>query len=136
VKATRDSTSQGAGRRGRAQPVSPTELVEVVRGRLADVGGLKPATFESFCDVWGRFARFCEQGLGVTDADEVTKDDVVAFLVAPRAQGGELADASRHFRRGSVRFLYRRGRELGLVSGDPTLDVILPSRPSLHTPPH
>jgi len=109
--------------------------VEDVQGHLAEVGGLKPATFESFCDIWHLFARFCEQGLGLTDADEVTKDDVVAFLVAPRAQGGELADASRHFRRGAVRFLYRRGRKLGLVSGDPTLDVILPKRPVLSTRP-
>jgi site-specific recombinase XerD len=123
--------------KGRTQPsrVSPTELVEAVQDHLAELGGLKPATFESFCDIWRLFARFCERGLGLTDADDVTKDHVVAFLVAPRAQGGSLANASRHFRRGSVRFLYRRGRELGLVSVDPTLDVILPSRGALSTRP-
>gem|GEM_PF-6126601 len=101
------------------------------------MGDLKPATFESFCDTWRLFARFCEQGHGLTDADEVTKDHVVAFLAAPRAQGGGLANASRHFRRGSVRCLYRRGRELGLVSGDPHPRRHLAEQACpLHTPPH
>lgn len=46
-----------------------------------------------------------------------------------------MTNASRHFRRGAVRLLYREGRRLGLVHSDPTRDVVLPPRSVLSTRP-
>ena len=40
-----------------------------------------------------------------------------------------------HLRRSVLRLLFRAGRGLGLVDGDPTLDVVLPRRSSLRARP-
>jgi len=40
-----------------------------------------------------------------------------------------------HLRRSALRLFFRTARELGLCSGDPTLDLVLPSRSSLHMRP-
>jgi integrase/recombinase XerC len=40
-----------------------------------------------------------------------------------------------HLRRSALRLYFRTARQLGLCSGDPTLDLVLPARSSLHIPP-
>ncbi|MDP9342520.1 MAG: tyrosine-type recombinase/integrase [Actinomycetota bacterium] len=109
----------------------PSQLVQGVLLHLAKAGGLAPWSLGAYTDIWSRFARFCERGLRVVDADAVTQRQVQAFLDAPRASGGGLSLATKHLRRGAVRYLYKAGRELGLVSIDPTVDLVLPARSAL-----
>ena len=52
---------------------------------------------------------------------------VRAFVDAPGADGAS-AIGTRHLRRSAVRLLFRVARELGLASGDPSLDLQLPAR--------
>ncbi len=40
-----------------------------------------------------------------------------------------------HLRRSALRLYFRTARQLGLCSGDPTLDLVLPARSSLHMRP-
>ncbi|MCA1705300.1 MAG: integrase, partial [Actinobacteria bacterium] len=43
--------------------------------------------------------------------------------------------ATMHLRRSALRLYFRTARQLGLYSGDPTLDLVLPARSSLHMRP-
>ena len=109
-------------------PMSPVALVQAVERDLRASGELAPDSLALYRDFWGRFGSFCEQGLGITDADQVVLADVQAFLHATRAEGGETSNATKHLRRSALRLLYKKGRNLGLVHTDPTLDLVLPPR--------
>jgi hypothetical protein len=116
-------------------PVSPVALVHAVEGDLGASGELAPDSLALYSGFWSRFGSFCEQGLGITDADEVGQSHVWDFLHATRAEGGETSIATRHLRRSALRLLYKKGRTLGLVHTDPTLDLVLPPRSVLKARP-
>lgn len=76
------------------------------------------------------FLRFAEVGFGVTDLGVVSPAVAQAFVTAPLEDGSAPKPWQCHARRVAVRLLYRVAREQGLDVGDPTLDLVLPARPS------
>lgn len=74
-----------------------------------------------------RFGRRMRAG-GVAEMDAVTAADSRAFVLAPTRSGVMPELATQHARRTALRTLFRTARLLGLVTGDPTLDLLLPPR--------
>ncbi|MCW2748892.1 MAG: hypothetical protein JWR83_2 [Aeromicrobium sp.] len=73
------------------------------------------------------FERFCRRGFDVTELALVTPAVAYSYIGAPTADGGRPTHSVQRARRSALRLLFRAGRQLGLVDGDPTLDVALPS---------
>lgn len=75
-----------------------------------------------------QFAYFVEHGFGARDLAGVSAYAAALYVSAPTADGAEPGSSIRYFRRLAVRTLYRVMRSEGLEVGDPTLDLVLPSR--------
>jgi site-specific recombinase XerD len=82
--------------------------------------------------ILSRFDAFLRVGCGMDRLDAVDAADVESFIRASRSRPSTAPSiATMHLRRSAVRLAFRIGRELGLVMGDPTLDLRLPPRSSL-----
>ena len=81
--------------------------------------------------------RFCEfLGSHGVVALRLASPSIAESFVRARLQSGLIASgATMHDRRSTLRLLFRFARRLGLVDGDPTLDVLLPPRSSRRTRP-
>ena len=75
-----------------------------------------------------RFGFFVARAFGVASLVEVSGVHVEAFVRSSTADGQLPSVATMRLRRSTLRSLFRTARELGLVEGDPTLDVVLPAR--------
>jgi integrase len=75
-----------------------------------------------------QFASFVERGHGLDKLSRVTPAIVAAFIAAPSADLAAPGPSLQQFRRLAVRQLFRVCRELDPDLGDPTVDVVLPSR--------
>jgi integrase/recombinase XerC len=75
-----------------------------------------------------QFGRFVESGFGVRHLADVPGEAAERFVSAPCADGSDPGVSVRYFRRLAVRTLYRVLRAQGFDVGDPTLDLLLPSR--------
>jgi integrase len=75
-----------------------------------------------------RFGGFVGRAFGVTSLGEVSAEQVEAFVRASTGAGQVPSVATMRLRRSALRLLFRTARELGLVEGDPTVDLVLPSR--------
>jgi integrase/recombinase XerC len=76
-----------------------------------------------------RFGTFLTRAWAVADLADVSADHVQAFVRSASADTVQPPSvATMQLRRSALRLLFRTARELGLVSGDPTLDLTLPSR--------
>jgi integrase/recombinase XerC len=78
--------------------------------------------------LFDRFGRFVVRGFGIVSLREVTSAQVEAFVRASTRTGRVPSIATMRLRRSALRLLFRTARELGLLDGDPTLDLVLPSR--------
>ena len=121
------------------QPVAPTgtavgDLVAAAVSEWAAVGDRTDQTLARMGEVAVRFARRCAAA-GVADLDAVDVEVCRAFIDAPTRTGAAPTAATRHFRRTTLRAVFRTGRHLGLFDGDPTLDVDLPPRSGLGARP-
>lgn len=105
----------------------PGEVVEAVTAVLAR-GSVSEQSFERLVDVMERFAQFVDGGCGVSDLRGVTKRLVEEFVGSGDSRGAVPGASVQHLRRCAVRMLFRVARELGVVDGDPTLDLALPTR--------
>jgi site-specific recombinase XerD len=65
---------------------------------------------------------------GVDAPRLVSGADCDAFINAPSRTGDAPSIGTRHFRRTTLRAMWRTGRTLDLVAGDPTIDTELPPR--------
>lgn len=83
----------------------------------------------------GRFARYCERGLGLETVDQVTPEVVRAFVYAPSARNKPPSPATMHGRRTAVRLAFRILIQFGLHDSDPTRFVELPPRSELRARP-
>ena len=108
--------------------LSPSCVVEAVAARLVAEEAVSEQSFERLVELMGRFAGFVSTGQGVTDLAAVTRSMGDEFVHAPTSTGTAPSPTVRHLRRCAVRLLFRKARELGLVDGDPTLDLELPAR--------
>lgn len=86
----------------------------------ASVGRLLP-TIE-------RFEQFLVNATGHVHLSDVTPGDIEAFTGARTVAGGRALPTTVHNRRTILRRLFRAGRELGYLTGDPTIDVRVPTR--------
>ena len=103
------------------------QLVQVT-GALGAMGRLTTESRPRMLGLIDRFGAFVVRAFGVTLLAEVTPEQVAAFVRSASASGELPSVATMRLRRSSVRLLFRTARDLGLVEGDPTLDLVLPSR--------
>jgi integrase/recombinase XerC len=75
-----------------------------------------------------RFGEFLERGFELCSIREASPSHVLAFIFAPSTSGVAPSVATMRLRRSTLRLLFRTARELGVVGGDPTIDVKLPPR--------
>lgn len=114
--------------------LSPSSAVEAVAAHLVAEGAVTEQSFERLIELMGRFARFVSAGHGIADLSGTTRAMVDEFIDAPTS-GAHPSPTIRHLRRCAVRLLFRTARRLGLVDGDPTLDLELPARHPLPARP-
>jgi integrase/recombinase XerC len=86
---------------------------------LVDEGHLSQQTLAKLEVLLAQFGSFAERGHGILAIRAVTPDVVRAFVYAPTSDGLEPGLSLQHFRRTAVRQLFRTGRRLGIVEGDP-----------------
>jgi integrase/recombinase XerC len=67
---------------------------------------------------------------GLTRWAQVGSADCRGFVTAATRSSGTPSVATQHLRRSTIRAVFRTLRGLGLVDGDPTLDLVLPPRQS------
>jgi hypothetical protein len=80
-----------------------------------------------------RFVSFARSGFGVNAAECITADIAAAFVRSVLPDGSDPSVSLLHLRRSALRLLFRSLRESGATVGDPTLDLMLPSRSPLAT---
>jgi integrase len=113
-------------------PIS--DLVAAVSQAIAR-GPFSEESAARLIDLMDRFASFAEHGRDIGVASVVTGSIVEGFVKARSADGSVPAVATMHIRRAAVRLLFAEGRRLGVVTHDPTLDIVLPPRSSLRARP-
>ena len=110
-----------------ADRLGPIDAVDVVAAALAK-SGLSEQSFDRLVELMRRFADFVVHGHGARGLAEITQDLAVEFVFAPTIGGTAVSTSVMHWRRSAIRLLFRTARQLGLVEGDPTLDLALPPR--------
>jgi integrase/recombinase XerC len=75
-----------------------------------------------------QFADFVEHGHDLVALNTITPQVIEKFIAAPTAEFALPGPSLRYFRRLAVRQLFRACRDAGYDVGDPTVDVVLPSR--------
>ena len=103
------------------------ELAQVARKLVAE-GELAPESRPRVLGLVDRFGGFAGRAVGVASLVEVTRVHVEAFVRSASASGELPSVATMRLRRSTLRLLFRTARDLGFVEGDPTLDLVLPSR--------
>lgn len=84
-------------------------------------------TFMRVGSSWTRFGEFASHS-GIETLGDVDPILAAAFVRARTSAAASAGTATMHNRRTSLRLLFRTARRLGLVDGDPTLDLALPAR--------
>lgn len=118
----------------RSQSLGLDGQLEALLGRLHELE-LSPQTRARFGELFLRFGTFLSSGHRIRDLTKVSPSHVEAFIHArSAATGREPSISTSHLRRSAVRVLLREARGLGFISGDPTLDVILPRKRRVTSP--
>jgi len=100
--------------------------LQAVIGAWLEAGAHSPQSLERMGEVAVRFARRLT-ATGRTAWHEVDEQDCAEFVEAP-VSGRAASVATLHFRRTTIRVVFRTLRDLGVVSGEPTVDLVLPPR--------
>ena len=85
-----------------------------------------------------RFAAYLESGHHIRSVDEIDRQHVEGFVLAPLpgSSGRQRpAIATMHVRRSALRLYFRIAQQAGLDVTDPTLDLRLPPRSGVQTRP-
>jgi site-specific recombinase XerC len=116
--------------------LTPTEAVDLILDAL-EFRALRDQSTTRLADLFDRFVAYVERGHGCATLADVSQELIEGFVHAPTSgeQPSPRSVASMHFRRSAIRLLFRLARRLGLVEGDPTLDLRLPLRSSLRRRP-
>ena len=120
-------TDVGEDTHSRALGALHDELAQVAK-RLTTEDCLSVESRPRVVGVVDRFELFVGRAFGVTALARVTQAQVEAFVRSTNANGEPPSVATMRLRRSTLRLLFRTARDLGLVEGDPTLDLVLPSR--------
>ena len=121
-----------AGQVGPGMPIRDARLF--AEAQVSIRGELTPLSAETVFAHWRKFETFLARGHGVTSVGGITPTLVEAFVSA-RTSRGRPAAATRRGRCSSLRLLFREFRRYQLFEGDPTVDMLLPSRPRLVSRP-
>jgi integrase/recombinase XerC len=97
-------------------------------GRLLAVEALSSESESRVLSLMTRFGDFLERGFTLRSLAEASPSHVHAFIRARSASGVAPSVATMRLRRSTLRLLFRSARELGIVDGDPTIDLKLPPR--------
>ncbi len=90
--------------------------------------GLTAGTVERIAPTIEKFHQFVLTACGARVLAEIGSSEVDVFVRACLAGGSSPSVATMHNRRSTLRLLFRTARRLGLMPGDPTMDVELPPR--------
>jgi integrase len=108
---------------------APLELTSQLAQISASVApSLAPESVPRFLSLVDRFGRFMSRAFGAASLAEASASQVEAFVRSTNLDGSLPSVATMRLRRSVVRSVFRTGRELGFVDGDPTVDVALPPR--------
>jgi len=134
----------GAGRHSRFSPllptpdlVSPASALELILKKLKQTD-LTDQSVQRMAELIARFTIYVERGHGLRSVTEIAEEHVEGFVFAPSGSGSRRrrpSVATMQLRRSALRLYFRTARQLGLYSGDPTLDLVLPARSSLQMRP-
>lgn len=105
-----------------------------LRPSLTD-GSASSSQWQRTSGILDRFVGFADRAFGIDDLADVDAEQAEAFVQAVLASGAAPSVSTMHWRRTALRLMFRAAREVGLVDGDPTLDLVLPPRSSLGTRP-
>jgi integrase/recombinase XerC len=108
--------------------------ISAILTSLATTKALSEQSLPRVNDLARRFQQFAAVGVEATSLGQLTADGVRRFVEADSASG-PASLSTMHLRRSVLRLLFRVGRTLGLVEGDPTLDLELPPKTPLRTRP-
>jgi integrase len=125
---TQRSTTQAV------DPLAVGDLVDAVVAVWVDSDARSDQTSTRMAEIAARFARRLH-ALGIATVAGIDADACAGFVHAPTRTGDEPTVFTCHFRRTALRALFRTARELGLASGDPTLDLQLPPKTNLTARP-
>jgi hypothetical protein len=103
--------------------------VDRVAAELRDRGRLSAQSEPRVLGLFERFAGFVSRAFDVASLQDVSREHVEAFVKASTVGTAEAPSvATMQLRRSALRLLFRTARELDLLDGDPTVDLVLPSR--------
>jgi hypothetical protein len=106
-----------------APGMSPVEFATAVATYLREEKSAVETTLDQVCPVVELFGSFVERSLGVPLIEAVEAWHAQAFTESRQTDGSPATYGTRRARRMALRMAFRAGRALGLVRGDPTLDV-------------
>jgi integrase len=104
------------------------EGLDRIASRLEAEGSLSIESRPRVLGLVDRFGGFMVRAFGVTSLEAVTPAHVEAFIRSGSVLGEPPSVATMRLRRSTLRLMFRTARDLGLIEGDPTLDLRLPSR--------
>ena len=116
---------------------SPCAVLGLVLKEIKQAG-LSDQSVQKMAELMARFTIYVDKGHGLRSVTEIAEDHVEGFVFAQRGVSSKRrrpSVATMHLRRSALRLYFRTARQLGLCSGDPTLDLVLPARSSLHMRP-
>jgi integrase family protein with SAM-like domain len=108
--------------------------VDAVLHRLAYTRALTTQSERRLRQVVRHFQSFAA-GLSIHHLNDACPEHVRSFVLALGTDGRAPSTATMHLRRSAVRLLFATARQLQTASHDPTLDLRLPPRSSLHHRP-
>jgi hypothetical protein len=120
--------------RARSSGVPLDNILTAVIDRWTAGGELSAQSTGRMVELAERFVGFAQRGYSCRTLNDIDPG-VVAEFVAASGTTGPPATATQHLRRTAVRLLFRTARQLDLVEGDPTLDLVLAPRSSLRARP-
>lgn len=109
-------------------------VLEQVVARWASEEVFTDQTVARMTEIAMRFSRRLDVQ-GISDMEAVDEAVCRGFVDAPTRAGESPSDATRYFRRVTLRALFRTARQLGCDVGDPTIDIHLPPRSQRSTRP-
>src|SRR5437762_11680460 len=110
-----------------SKDLAPTSGADLAARSLGGTG-LSDQTVARLHVLMKQFARFAEHGHGLDSMRRITPAVVASFILAPTSDLAVPGPSLQYFRRLAVRQLFRACRASGLDFGDPTVDLVLPSR--------
>jgi integrase len=103
--------------------------VDRVAAELRARGRLSAQSEPRVLGLFERFGVFVSRAFGIASLRDVSREQVEAFVRASTVGTGHAPSAATmQLRRSALRLLFRTARELELLDGDPTVDLVLPSR--------